>query len=217
MSGGKVVTSLVGQQMETMVRVHYREALDSKEWDHAVACSTTHIRRLNLWSANLGDVTIKGFALRSAEKEWKERLLRCSLGAGYDVEPNNSTVVKGMNAGRLLYEPMHGGYGAVIALGQNYSLQGLLLKWDWLTTVWYSLWCASKLTGKFLGDIATELSDVILAQTFQVNEAVNLTVGNRTCQAIPLAQFVFVLCTLQIDANCTFCLFIILLLFFFFL
>ena len=47
-------------------------------------------------------------------------------GAGYDVEPNNSTVVKGMNAGRLLYEPMHGGYGAVVALGQNYSLQGLL-------------------------------------------------------------------------------------------
>jgi hypothetical protein len=31
-----------------------------------------------------------------------------------------------MNAGRLLYEPMHGGYGAVVALGQNYSLQGLL-------------------------------------------------------------------------------------------
>ena len=82
------------------------QALDAKEWDHAVACNTTSIRRLNFWSADLGEVRIKG--------------------AGYDVEPNNSTVVKGMNAGRLLYEPMHGGYGAVVALGQNYSLQGLL-------------------------------------------------------------------------------------------
>ena len=82
------------------------QALATKEWDHAVACNSTSIRRLNLWSADLGEVRIKG--------------------AGYDVEPNNSTVVKGMNAGRLLYEPMHGGYGAVVALGQNYSLQGLL-------------------------------------------------------------------------------------------
>lgn len=37
--------------------------------------------------------------------------------------------------------------------------------------------------GTFLGDIGTELSDVILAQSFQQNEAMNLTVGNLTCQA----------------------------------
>ena len=39
--------------------------------------------------------------------------------------------------------------------------------------------------GKFLGDIATEFSDVILAQRFQMPEAINLTVGNETCQAGP--------------------------------
>ena len=37
--------------------------------------------------------------------------------------------------------------------------------------------------GTFLGDIGTELSDVILAQSFQQNEVMNLTVGNLTCQA----------------------------------
>lgn len=29
------------------------------EWDHGVACSI-HIRRLNLWSADLGDLKLKG-------------------------------------------------------------------------------------------------------------------------------------------------------------
>lgn len=60
-------------------------------------------------------------------RDFPEKTMKLQLmneGPGYDVEPNNSTVVKGMNAGRLLYEPMHGGYGAVVALGQNYSLEG---------------------------------------------------------------------------------------------
>jgi len=131
--------SMVSQHLNGFADLAGCQALDTQEWDHAVACNTTHIRRLNLWTADLGDLRIKG--------------------PGYDVEPNNSTVVKGMNAGRLLYEPMHGGYGAVVALGQNYSLEGT-----------------------FLGDIGTELSDVILAQSFQQNEAMNLTVGNLTCQ-----------------------------------
>jgi len=39
--------------------------------------------------------------------------------------------------------------------------------------------------GTFLGDVATEFSDVILAQSFKMNEAMNLTVGNQTCQAGP--------------------------------
>lgn len=46
------------------------------------------------------------------------------LGPGYDVEPTLTPVVKGMNAGKLLFEPMHGGYGAVVVVGQNYSLKG---------------------------------------------------------------------------------------------
>lgn len=73
--------------------------------------------------------------------------------------PNNSSVVKGMNAGRLLFEPMHRGYGAVVVMGQSYSLGG-----------------------QFLGDIATEFSDLILAQTFQEVEALKLTIGNSTCE-----------------------------------
>ena len=54
------------------------------------------------------------------------------------MAPNNSTVVKGMNAGRLLFEPMHRGYGAVVVMGKSYSLGGT-----------------------FLGDIATEFSDQV--------------------------------------------------------
>ena len=41
--------------------------------------------------------------------------------------------------------------------------------------------------GRFRGDIATEFSDVILAQRFNTNEAMNLTVENETCQAGPFA------------------------------
>lgn len=37
--------------------------------------------------------------------------------------------------------------------------------------------------GTFVGDIATEFSDVVLAQTLQMNEVMNLSIGNETCQA----------------------------------
>ncbi|CAE7614021.1 nipblb [Symbiodinium natans] len=57
-----------------------------------------------------------------------------------------------MNAGKLLWEPMHRGYGAVVALGD------------------------------FRGDMATELSDVVLEEVSGLKEAVVLTVGNYTCQ-----------------------------------
>ncbi|CAK9057639.1 Cell surface hyaluronidase (Cell migration-inducing hyaluronidase 2) (Transmembrane protein 2) [Durusdinium trenchii] len=109
-----------------------------EEWDEAVACGG-HVRRLNLWSANLGDLNM--------------------YGPGYDVEPTLTPVVKGMNAGKLLFEPMHGGYGAVVVVGQNYSLKG-----------------------DFRGDISTELSDVILAKTFDLEETLHLTIGNETCK-----------------------------------
>ncbi|CAE7262907.1 nipblb, partial [Symbiodinium necroappetens] len=78
---------------------------------------------------------------------------------GYDVEPNNSTIVKGMNAGKLIWEPMHRGYGAVVALGSNYTV-----------------------SGNFRGDIATELSDVVLEEVTGQTEAVKVTIGNYTCQ-----------------------------------
>ncbi|CAE7252655.1 unnamed protein product, partial [Symbiodinium microadriaticum] len=97
------------------------------------------VRRLNLWSADLGDLKL--------------------TGPGYDVEPNNSTIVKGMNAGKLIWEPMHRGYGAVVALGSNYTV-----------------------SGNFRGDIATELSDVVLEEVTGQTEAVLVTIGNYTCQ-----------------------------------
>lgn len=53
-------------------------------------------------------------------------------------------------------------------------------------TVAHSSWLRSNdlaLAGTFVGDIATEFSDVVLEQTFQMKEVMNLSVGNETCQA----------------------------------
>eukprot|EP00913_Durusdinium_trenchii_P018642 g17517.t3 len=102
-----------------------------EEWDEAVACGG-HVRRLNLWSANLGDLNM--------------------YGPGYDVEPTLTPVVKGMNAGKLLFEPMHGVFERTCR------------------------------PGDFRGDISTELSDVILAKTFDLEETLHLTIGNETCK-----------------------------------
>eukprot|EP00437_Effrenium_voratum_P009909 CAMPEP_0181428788 /NCGR_PEP_ID=MMETSP1110-20121109/16861_1 /TAXON_ID=174948 /ORGANISM="Symbiodinium sp., Strain CCMP421" /LENGTH=1773 /DNA_ID=CAMNT_0023552029 /DNA_START=37 /DNA_END=5358 /DNA_ORIENTATION=- len=130
--------SMVSQHLNGFADVSGCEATNGTEWDGAVACHL-HVRRLNLWSADMGEVRIKG--------------------AGYYVQENNSTVVQGMNAGKLLYEPMHGGYGGMVLLGENYSLEG-----------------------EFRGDVATEFSDLVLETTFGLNEVINLTVGDETCQ-----------------------------------
>ncbi|CAE7249476.1 Cemip2 [Symbiodinium sp. CCMP2592] len=130
--------SMVSRHLNGFANLTGCEALESEEWDRAVACSI-EVRRLNLWSADLGDLKL--------------------TGPGYDVEPNNSTIVKGMNAGKLIWEPMHRGYGAVVALGHNYSV-----------------------AGNFRGDIATELSDVVLEEVTGQTEAVKVTIGNYTCQ-----------------------------------
>ena len=42
--------------------------------------------------------------------------------------------------------------------------------------------------GQFRGDISTELSDVILAETFGKDEKVFLTIENETCKAWQLEQ-----------------------------
>ena len=46
--------------------------------------------------------------------------------------------------------------------------------------------CAATLqwAGEFRGDVATEFSDLVLETTFGLNEVINLTVGDETCQAL---------------------------------
>ena len=45
-----------------------------------------------------------------------------------------------MNAGKLLWEPMHRGYGAVVALGFNYSLAGLRALGVWVKGLGFGVW-----------------------------------------------------------------------------
>jgi len=66
--------------------------------------------------------------------------------------------VKGMNSCNLLYEPMHGGYGALVVLGRNYTINGSLQ-----------------------GDISTELSDVLLEETFGDPDHLEVWVSDVPC------------------------------------
>ena len=42
----------------------------------------------------------------------------------HDRDSDKRITVQGMNAGKLIWEPMHRGYGAVVALGSNYTVSG---------------------------------------------------------------------------------------------
>ncbi|CAE8721049.1 unnamed protein product [Polarella glacialis] len=129
--------SMVSRHLNGFASVDGCKATENDVWDHAIAC-TVPVRRLNLWSHDLGNLTL--------------------LGAGYQVPPDESPTVKGMNSGNLLYEPMHGGYGALVVLGRNYTINGSLQ-----------------------GDISTELSDVLLEETFGDPEQLEVWVGDVPC------------------------------------
>jgi len=72
-----------------------------EEWDGAYGCSSP-VRRLNIWSPDVGDVWI--------------------TGPGYEAQPTRRRPVHSMNAGRMGFEHMHKGYGTPILLGQEYTV-----------------------------------------------------------------------------------------------
>eukprot|EP00927_Polykrikos_kofoidii_P025548 TRINITY_DN2292_c0_g1_i5.p1 TRINITY_DN2292_c0_g1~~TRINITY_DN2292_c0_g1_i5.p1 ORF type:complete len:1175 (-),score=137.28 TRINITY_DN2292_c0_g1_i5:107-3631(-) len=106
-------------------------------WENGYGCSIP-IRRLNLWSADLGKLTISG--------------------PGYSAEPILKEPTYGMNAGVMLYSSLHGGYGAPVVAGEQYSVGGALH-----------------------GDEIFEFSDVNLVRHLGTSESVHLSVGSSTC------------------------------------
>eukprot|EP00933_Yihiella_yeosuensis_P028748 TRINITY_DN22577_c0_g2_i1.p1 TRINITY_DN22577_c0_g2~~TRINITY_DN22577_c0_g2_i1.p1 ORF type:complete len:1594 (+),score=244.66 TRINITY_DN22577_c0_g2_i1:990-5771(+) len=129
--------TLVSSFLNGFTKVDGCEATNSVLWDNAIGCKVP-VRRLNIWAEDLGNLTLKG--------------------PGYDVEPDETSIVRGMNAGNLLFEHMHGGYGAPVVVGGNYSLNG-----------------------KLYGDLATELSDVLVEKTFGSDEEINVSIGDIPC------------------------------------
>merc|ERR1712151_854500 len=108
------------------------------EWADGYGC-TKHIRRLNVWG------------------HWDVGTLKIS-GPGYDVGANWGAPVHGMNAGHMLYEPMHRGYGAPVVLGEQYTL-----------------------TGQMHDEMIPDFSDNVLASYFGHSESVNVRVGSNAC------------------------------------
>jgi len=93
--------SLVSQHLDGFAKVRGCTKL-GEEWDGAYGCSSP-VRRLNIWSPDVGDMWING--------------------PGYDVQPNLGRPAAGMNAGKMPFEPMHKGYGTPVVLGGQYSIE----------------------------------------------------------------------------------------------
>merc|ERR1712048_208919 len=108
------------------------------EWADGYGC-TKHIRRFNVWG------------------HWDVGTLKIS-GPGYDVGANWGAPVHGMNAGHMLYEPMHRGYGAPVVLGEQYTL-----------------------TGQMHDEMILDFSDNVLASYFGHSESVHVQVGSNAC------------------------------------
>merc|ERR1712187_339487 len=79
-------------------------------------------------------------------------------GPGYNVEANEEDPVHGMNAGKMIYEHMHRGYGTPVVLGEEYTI-----------------------TGDMHDDMILELSDNVLASYFGHSEGVSVRVGQNSC------------------------------------
>eukprot|EP00930_Biecheleria_cincta_P056436 TRINITY_DN42567_c0_g1_i1.p1 TRINITY_DN42567_c0_g1~~TRINITY_DN42567_c0_g1_i1.p1 ORF type:complete len:863 (-),score=115.76 TRINITY_DN42567_c0_g1_i1:230-2818(-) len=92
--------SLVSRHLDGFAKVSGCTKL-GEEWDGAYGCSSP-VRRLNIWSADVGDIWI--------------------TGPGYEAQPTRRRPVHRMNAGRMPFEHMHKGYGTPILLGREYTV-----------------------------------------------------------------------------------------------
>jgi len=100
--------SMVSQHLKGFESIEGCER-QSSVWDSAIACDAD-IRRLNVWSVDLGVVNISGPGYVSREEMTMDR------------------PVHGLDGGIMYYETNWGttakGYGAPVLLGGNYSLSG---------------------------------------------------------------------------------------------
>ena len=75
--------------------------MDASWAQNGLGC-TVPLRRLNLWGANAGDLSLSG--------------------TGYGVPLNFA--VEGRNGGRVPFDAVRMGYGAVVLMDGSYELQG---------------------------------------------------------------------------------------------
>jgi len=98
--------SVVSQHLDGFAKVPGCKKLGD-EWNGAYGCSS-HVRRLNIWSQDAGDVWIDG--------------------PGYKVQPSWRKPVAGMDAGKMPFERMHKGYGTPVVLGEEYIINSPRLR-----------------------------------------------------------------------------------------
>eukprot|EP00440_Ansanella_granifera_P037063 gb/GFBE01040220.1/.p1 GENE.gb/GFBE01040220.1/~~gb/GFBE01040220.1/.p1 ORF type:complete len:1500 (+),score=225.46 gb/GFBE01040220.1/:1-4500(+) len=108
------------------------------EWEDALGCDRI-VRRINVWGPDSGRIRL--------------------AGPGYQVAENWAAPSEGRNAGYMLYDSDHGGYGAGVLVGESFSL-----------------------SGNFPSDMIVEFSDIDLGEYFGNSESINLEVGGRSCQ-----------------------------------
>merc|ERR1711862_569386 len=140
--------SLVSQHLNGFGRVPGCQKVDERIWDHGYGC-TKSVRRLNIWTRDVGSIRI--------------------AGPGYDAPANWNRPVKGLNAGYVPYEPMHGGYGMPVIAGERYSIQS-----------------------DIPNDAVLEFSDQRAAKCFKETEEVQVRVFHKTCMLNALDDRPFV-------------------------
>jgi hypothetical protein len=104
--------SIVSPHLDGFARESGCEKL-GREWAYGYGCSFA-VRRLNIWP--LGSArNAFGHARHMQDLELS--------GPGYSASPHWADPVKGQNAGRMLFSPLHRGFGMPVVVGREYTLR----------------------------------------------------------------------------------------------
>eukprot|EP00928_Gymnodinium_smaydae_P064952 TRINITY_DN4816_c0_g2_i1.p1 TRINITY_DN4816_c0_g2~~TRINITY_DN4816_c0_g2_i1.p1 ORF type:complete len:1122 (-),score=90.09 TRINITY_DN4816_c0_g2_i1:315-3596(-) len=108
-----------------------------KKWENGYGCDKA-MTRINVWGSDAGTLDISG--------------------PGYSVAPDWSEPTKGMNSGKMLYSPLHGGYGAPVIVGESYSISGNLR-----------------------GNEVVDFGDKNIVDHLNVDQSLQLNIGSESC------------------------------------